>query len=965
MTSSETSNREAAGAGEWDDPYLKLASKETLAEQQAFLRSHPELLTPAARTGLGEAIRTAYRADVQQALRLAEAGLMVAQHLGDEQEYGLAMRAKANALSLTGQHAEAIELFLEATRLFTRLGVREEVGRTLSTSIRSYLLLGEYEGAFEAAAEARAIFNELGETLRIARLEINVANIYHRQNRFSEALDTYELAYAKLLPHSDIEGVAVALHNVGVCRIALDDFEGALGAYERLRVLCEEHSMPLLVAQANYNTAYLHFLRGDYTEALTSLQTTREIYRRNGDDYHLGLCDLDQAEVYVELGLSEEAVEMAEGSYQRFRELGTRYEIGRSLANLGIALGQQGRLARALTTFSEAREMFLQEDNLAWPSLLDLYRSTLLLHQGNCQAAEDLCRPTLECFRSAAMPGKQLQATILLSRILLLKGEVHTAKALCQQALSLVADLELPALSFQAWLLAGEVSEASGDLSSASAAYQACRQTLEYLRGGLHTDELKIGLMKGRVEVYERLAKLCLATQASDPQAMEKAFAYIEEARSRSLRDLIFRSPSAGKQASPLPGSAGARIEDLRRELNWYYHRIEHEQLSKDGIDPKQVDVLREQARVRERDLLRQEREVSGSGANYETTEQSRPVSLQEVRNSLAPGTVLIEYFSLGGSLSAAVVSAQAFQIVPVGSLESIQQRLRLFSFQMNKFRLGPEYQKRFERLLLLSTQSHLQALYQELIAPLSSYLDAQHLVIVPWGPLHALPFHALMDGDKYLIERFSFSYSPSASIYSLQKTLPAPTSVKSLIIGVESETTPYVRSEIDAVASAVQDAELLFGPDASESNLRAKGPGSRLIHIATHGYFRQDNPMFSAIRLADSYLSLYDLYHMELPADLLTLSGCVTGLNDITGGDELVGLVRGLFFAGARSLLLSLWDVDDQSTAELMGSFYRTLGAEPRKALALQSAMRQALNRSPHPYFWAPFKLTGTAQSL
>src|SRR5205823_8565438 len=120
------------------------------------------------------------------------------------------------------------------------------------------------------------------------------------------------------------------------------------------------------------------------------------------------------------------------------------------------------------------------------------------------------------------------------------------------------------------------------------------------------------------------------------------------------------------------------------------------------------------------------------------------------------------------------------------------------------------------------------------------------------------------------------------------------------------------------------------------EAALREKGPHCRLIHIATHGYFRQDNPMFSGIRMAGSYLSLFDLYYMNLPVELLTLSGCVTGLNVVADGDELLGLARGLLYAGARSLLLSLWDVDDKSTAEFMKLFYSRLAHHPNKAEAL-----------------------------
>ena len=117
---------------------------------------------------------------------------------------------------------------------------------------------------------------------------------------------------------------------------------------------------------------------------------------------------------------------------------------------------------------------------------------------------------------------------------------------------------------------------------------------------------------------------------------------------------------------------------------------------------------------------------------------------------------------------------------------------------------------------------------------------------------------------------------------------------------------------------------------------------------------------MFSSIRLGGSYLSLYDLYHLKLPAELVVLSGCATGLNVVTPGDELIGLVRGLLQAGAQSLVLSLWDVHDQSTREFMISFYKHLQQGLPKPAALQAAMAGLRERYPHPYYWAPFVLTG-----
>jgi CHAT domain-containing protein len=119
---------------------------------------------------------------------------------------------------------------------------------------------------------------------------------------------------------------------------------------------------------------------------------------------------------------------------------------------------------------------------------------------------------------------------------------------------------------------------------------------------------------------------------------------------------------------------------------------------------------------------------------------------------------------------------------------------------------------------------------------------------------------------------------------------------------------------------------------------------------------------MFSSVRLGDSHLNVYDLYALNLPVELLTLSGCGTGLNVIEAGDELIGLTRGLLHAGAQSLLLTLWDVHDRSTAEFMRLFYRSWSAGAPKAVALRTAMQGVRESFPHPYYWAPFMLAGKA---
>ena len=306
------------------------------------------------------------------------------------------------------------------------------------------------------------------------------------------------------------------------------------------------------------------------------------------------------------------------------------------------------------------------------------------------------------------------------------------------------------------------------------------------------------------------------------------------------------------------------------------------------------------------------------------------------------------------------VLTREQLHICPVTVKSRVQKLLQLLQFQMAKFRLDPQYVTTFSEHLLHTTEAHLKNLYQELLAPIRHLVDVQHLVFVPHGLLHHVPFHALHDGEKYLVDRCTISYAPSASVYALCQTKQVEVCGESLILGISDAQTPCIRNEVETIGKILPNSRLFTGDAATEEVLRTYGRRSRRIHIATHGYFRQDNPMFSSIRLGNSHLSLYDLYHLHLPAELIVLSGCTTGLNVVTPGDELMGLVRGLLQAGAQSLILSLWDVHDESTTEFMIGLYGRLQSGLPTAAAMRATMLELRERYPHPYHWAPFSLTG-----
>lgn len=117
---------------------------------------------------------------------------------------------------------------------------------------------------------------------------------------------------------------------------------------------------------------------------------------------------------------------------------------------------------------------------------------------------------------------------------------------------------------------------------------------------------------------------------------------------------------------------------------------------------------------------------------------------------------------------------------------------------------------------------------------------------------------------------------------------------------------------------------------------------------------------MFSSIQLHGSSLNFFDIYNLRTSASLVTLSGCGTGLSSVVAGDELLGLVRGFLYAGATSVVVSLWDVNDRTTADLMKYFYGYLAQALPKSRSLQLAMSRLREEHPHPYYWAPFLLMG-----
>jgi len=586
-----------------------------------------------------------------------------------------------------------------------------------------------------------------------------------------------------------------------------------------------------------------------------------------------------------------------------------------------------------------------------------------LFHEGRHYEARRLALGAAAFFDASFLQNKAVLCHFLLAQVAIRTGGAVEARLECAHALRILKNLDAPILHYQAHFLLGQIEQAEGNFQPAHVEYQKARTELESLRSNLGRDELKISFMKNKTELYERLVEVCL--NAGLPEAStEEAFRYIELAKSRSLTELMFQRSQALPDTKLGQSELVHRIRELREELNWYQHRIELEQVRPEKNAAARIELLRTEAQGREKALLAVLRELPATNGESIAVGSQEQVPLETMRAFLPSDSCLLEYYFAGEQVLAAVLTKETLDIFPVTTVSRVSEALRLLRFQLGRVQLGSDFAQASGNRYR-ATLAHLAELYDDLIAPIRALLVGRHLVVVPHGILHYLPFHALHDGDTFLIDSYNVSYAPSAGVYALchRPGCESP-GASSLILGVPDAQAPLIQDEVEAVHRMLPNSELFLGAEANHELLLRRARSSEVIHIATHGDFRPDNPLFSGIRLGDGYLHLYELYHMHLSTELLTLSGCATGLNVIAAGDELVGLIRGALYAGARSLLLSLWDVNDRSTAEFMANFYHRLKQGDSKAAAVSAAAKEIRETHPHPYYWAPFVIVGKALS-
>lgn len=878
--------------------------------------------------------------------------------------------SRAYVLHQQGHHQEANELYENAIEIMRREKLPTEAAMIQKTQVDALKYLGRFQEALRTARAARRPLAKAGN-IQIAQLEANVGNVYYQLDKYKQALEHYNRAGEIFSVTGEDSMRAVVDFGRANIFTELDKPEEALALLENVASTFKKTGQDLKAAQTRFHIAYVQFLSGKYNTALTNYYQARERLIALGSLQLVAWCDLEIAEILLSLNSFEDALESATNAKMRFAELGMNYESAKATLTCALAATGLQKFEEAQNDLLEARQSFAKDDNKTFAALADAYLAELAIHRKDFAEALQRAESASRVFARQKLLTRSAHTRLLVANAAFLLKNFTKAEKLIKIVLQDVENLFAPSLAYKAHHLLGQIERQRQ--RPALEHFRRAVRVIEKMRTGIAADEFKTTFLRDKVEAYEDAIKACL--DEGQGQSVEEVFRLVESSKSRALADLISRyaNETDEKAQQGLSLETKQRLAKLLRDLNWY---SSHAGLEEDKGEQRRADVAaRYQREVKrcEKQIAQLFRRLEVESSAFAEFQHLLSPSAEDLSNALEKDECAVEFFMTGDEISAFVASNEKVTIVRnIASKDEVEKALTALRFQIEKFNYGAAFVDLYFGQLKRTTDGHLEQLYQLVFRPLEKYLTSAKIVIIPHALLHYLPFHALRAGEQYLVDLYEISYAPSASVLKLCRAKGKvqtaaenqEASVNLLALGVAEQGTPSIKDEIHALGSIFSNAVLLTGEKATQANLQQFAPQARFLHLASHGFFRRDNPMFSFLKLADSNLHFYNLLDLKLKAELVTLSACHTGVNAIFPGDELHGLMRGFLYAGTPSIVVSLWAVNDRSTTELMREMYANLKAGDTKRAALRKAQLTIKEAYGHPYYWAPFVLMGDTAS-
>lgn len=784
-------------------------------------------------------------------------------------------------------------------------------------------------------------------------------------NRPDEALVELQRAIDLAEKHKLFEEWSHALKFAGMAHARKGSLQEALACHKKAADLALKADLPDARLQVLHELGNVQWQLGDYGGALET--TMAGLQLAEGPDAAPVRAKLlnSMGLIYLSSGEYARAVDQFKAALDLWTTLKLPRMTGSLLNNMGEALRQLGRLPEAKERLEEAFKILEETGDRA---VLIAARNNLALvlrMQEDLDGALKQYRLCLSEAKETRNPTFAVAARCNIADILTIRGKFEEALAELKEADALAKTSGSAPDRFMVKISVAQTAIIHGapeDLEHAVKVLRQAATLLESARGGLRDPALQQSFLAQHSPVF-----YLLASSLHNLKRDTEAFAASEEAKARTLMDLF----GAGghritKSMTPAERTEEERLEAELRKLG---RKLDETVLSDERQTVEEaITKVREGVEDFRRGIFARHPELQGLRGRFEAA------SLDELHRKLLSGTpkTAVLSYVLGSSevLLFAVGPGKESAELVVHSIDIKQANLRekVEAFWAKCSQAGSDYAPAAREL------------FQLLIAPAEKLLSGvEHVVIVPDGLLHGLPFQALQDRDnRHLVERWSVSFAPSAT--ALLRMTEAATVRRAAaggdlapFLAVGAPVMPPGFAELDHAKKEVENLAAKYkvpavsGPDATETRIKPAMQNARRIHIATHGKVDENAPLYSFIVLGrdesnDGLLHAREIMDLNLRAELVVLSACETALGKQVRGEGIVGLTWSLFAAGTPATVLSQWQVADESTGDLMKAFYDGLSSGVPFAKSLQVAQRRLLEdkRRAHPYFWAPFILVG-----
>ncbi len=834
-----------------------------------------------------------------RARRLAESAESAA--AGDDEVAAVAERALGMAAAASGDLAGAADRLRKAADLADASGLPIRAGEARG-SLAYVLLLTS--GAPSALAELDRADATLRAGVSAARLQMQRGLVLWEIRRFDEArasldraLRTLERAGGDDLLEADVR------NNRSLVCLGVRDWRGAHEELRRAEALFARSGHPGRTAMVYHNRGTVEAFRGDLPAALSAFDEAAERYRKAG--LHPGLLSVERGEALLGVRLIAEARQAAELAVRDFAQRRNAVDLVQARLLLAEAALLDDDPAVALVEADLARRSAKRQGRQRWAALAGYLRLLARWREGDrsassLHAGERIATELAE----AGWVLQSLDARLVLAQIALSLGRPDEARR--QLAGAGPARRSGPAdLRARAWHAEAIVRRSEGDRRGAARAVRTGLEILDEYRAGLGATDMRAHAFAHA----EELARLGVELAVESGRA-ESIFAAAERGRAGALR---FRSARPPDDAELI-----ADLAELRQVVT---------ELSSGAAMPAPLIARQRAIEDAIRDRARHAAGVDGLIAR-------RPTAAQ-LRAALGPAT-LVEYLELDGDLYAVAGAAGRFtfhRLGPVGtaveSLESLRTALRWLAHGVGSARSLTAVTEVVNRSA--------RALDEQLLEPVVGGGDSP-LVVVPTGALHAMPWSALPSCATRAV-----SVAPSATLWYRAATEPR-TGIGRVVLA-HGPGLHHAAAEVRALAHVYGngdgDVTCLTGVEARAASVLAALDGAGVAHLAAHGHFRADNPMFSELQFADGPLTVYDIEQLATAPRQVVLASCDVGLASVHSGDELIGLAAALLAMGSVNLVAALLPVPDEASRALMLRFHRHLDAGRGAAEALAHARR------------------------